>query len=404
MNESSAPPIESAVSEGFSTRAVHAGEARQKPGGAMTDAIYCTATYTFPDTQAAIDFVAQKLPREEYARYGNPSEKVAERKLAALEGGEAGLLYSSGMSAVAGLLLARLKSGDEVVLFDECYHRTRELCTKHLSKFGIVTHQVPACDYEGMEAAINERTALLISESPTNPHLSVVDIERFVELGRKYGIETAIDSTLATPYNLRPLDYGVDYVIQSVTKYLAGHNDMLGGAVIGSHQKLEPLRKVRGVVGMVNGPHNIYLLLRGLKTFELRMQRHNQNGQAVAEFLEGHPRVEKVFYPGLPSHRDHEIARRTMRGFGGLVTFLVRDADARQTADVVDTLRLPRIGPSLGGVESIVEQPIVMSYHDFTLDQRRAVGILDNMIRISCGVENTEDLIADLDQALGCAG
>jgi cystathionine gamma-synthase len=189
-------------------------------------------------------------------------------------------------------------------------------------------------------------------------------------------------------------------VLHSVTKYLAGHNDMLGGAVIASREKLEPLRKVRGVVGMVNGPHNVYLLLRGLKTFELRMQRHNQNGQAVAEFLEGHPRVEKVYYPGLPSHRDHEIARRTMRGFGGLVTFLVRDADERQTADVVDALRLPRIGPSLGGVESIVEQPIVMSYHDFTMEQRRAVGILDNMIRISCGIENTEDLIADLDRAL----
>ena len=400
MSEPTAPPPASAAPEGFSTRAVHAGEARQKPGDAMTDAIFCAATYTFPNTQAAIDFVVQKLPREEYARYGNPTEKVAERKLAALEGGEAGLIYSSGMSAVAGLLLAKLKAGDEVILFDECYHRTRELCSKHLSKFGVVTHQVPACDYDGMEAAINDRTALLISESPTNPHLSVVDIERFVALGRKHGVETVIDSTLATPYNLQPLAYGVDYVLHSVTKYLAGHNDMLGGAVVASREKLEPLHKVRGVVGMVNGPHNIYLLLRGLKTFELRMQRHNQNGQAVAEFLEGHPRVEKVYYPGLPSHRDHEVARRTMRGFGGLVTFLVRDADERQTADVVDALRIPRIGPSLGGVESIVEQPIVMSYHDFTMEQRRAVGILDNMIRISCGVENTEDLIADLNQAL----
>jgi len=174
--------------------------------------------------------------------------------------------------------------------------------------------------------------------------------------------------------------------------------------VIGSEEKLEPLRKLRGVVGMINGPHNVYLLLRGLKTFELRMQRHNQNGQAVAEFLEGHRRVERVFYPGLSTHRDHEVARRTMRGYGGLVTFLVKDGTQRQTADVVDALRLPRIGPSLGGVESIVEQPIVMSYHDFTPEQRRAIGILDNMIRVSCGVENTEDLIADLDQALTHTG
>lgn len=401
MNERSDKSAASVTpGRGFSTRAVHAGEARQKPGHSMTDPIFCTATYTFEDTHAALEFVEKKLPREEYARYGNPSEKVAEAKLAALEGGEAALLYSSGMSAIAGLLLARLQSGDEIVLIDECYHRTRELCVKHLSKFGIVTHLVPAGDYEAMAAAINEKTRLLISESPTNPHLSVVDIERFVALGRKHGVETVIDSTLATPMNLRPLEYGVDYVIHSVTKYLSGHNDMLGGVVIGAAEKIEPLRKLRGVVGMVNGPHNIYLLLRGLKTLELRMKRHNENGLAVARFLEQHPRVEKVYYPGLPSHRDYEVARRTMSGFGGLVTFLVRDADAEQTAAVVDALRLPRIGPSLGGVESIVEQPMVMSYHDFTAEQRRKVGIPDNMIRISCGIENAEDLIEDLRQAL----
>jgi len=325
---------------------------------------------------------------------------VAERKLAALEGGEAALTYSSGMSAVAGLLLSKLNSGDEIILFDECYHRTREMCVKHLGKFGVVTHLIPACDYEGMEAAINSNTALLISESPTNPHLSVVDLERFVALGKKYGIETLIDATLATPFNQRPLEYGVDYVLHSLTKYLAGHNDMLGGVVIGSEEKMQPLRKLRGVFGMVNGPHNIYLLLRGLKTLELRMQRHNENGLAVARFLEGHPRVEKVYYPGLPSHKCYELAQRTMNGHGGLVTFLVKDADEHQTAAVVDAVRLPRIGPSLGGVESIIEQPIVMSYHDFTVEQRRAVGIPDNMIRISCGIENSEDLIDDLSQAL----
>jgi cystathionine gamma-synthase len=384
----------------LSTMAVHAGEDRQKLGNSMTDPIFCTATYTFADTQAALEFVVKKLPREEYSRYGNPSEKVAERKLAALEGGEAALCYSSGMSAVAGLLLAKLQAGDEVILFDECYHRTRELCVKHLGKFGVVTHLIPACDYDRMEAAINPATKLLISETPTNPHLSVVDLDRFVALGKKYGVETAIDATLATPMNLRPLEYGVDYVLHSCTKYLSGHNDMLGGAVIGSAEKIEPLRKFRGIIGMVNGPHSIYLLLRGLKTFELRMRRHNENGQAVAEFLAGHPRVEKVYYPGLPSHPYYQVARQTMSGFGGLVTFLVKDADARRTAAVVDAVRIPRIGPSLGGVESLIEQPIVMSYHDFTPEQRRAVGIRDNMIRISCGIENSEDLIADLQQAL----
>jgi cystathionine gamma-synthase len=384
----------------LSTLAVHAGEARQKPGHSMTDPIFCTATYTFPDTQSAVEFVKHKLPREEYSRYGNPSEKVAERKLAALEGGESALIYSSGMSAVAGMLWAKLKAGDEIILFDECYHRTREICVKHMGKFGVATHLVPACDYDRMESLITPATRLLISESPTNPHLSVVDLERFAAIGKRHGIETLIDATLATPMNVKPLEFGVDYVLHSLTKYLSGHNDMLGGAIIGSNEKMEPLRKFRGVIGNVNGPHNIYLLLRGLKTFELRMSRHNENGQAVAEFLAGHPRVEKVFYPGLPTHPYYEVARRTMSGFGGLVTFLVKDADAAQTAAVVDAVRIPRIGPSLGGVESLIEQPIVMSYHDFSPEARKAVGIPDNMIRIACGIENPEDLVADLKQAL----
>lgn len=384
----------------LSTLAVHAGEDRLKPGYAITDAIFCAATYTFPDSQAVLDFAEKKLAREEYGRYGNPTEKVAEQKLAALEGGQAAVLYSSGMAAVGGLLLAKLRAGDEIVLFDECYHRTRQFCKQELGKFGIITHQAPACDYDRMEAAINRNTKLLVSESPTNPHLSVVDLARFAELGRKHGVETIIDATLATPYNVRPLEYGIDYVVHSCTKYLAGHNDLLAGVVIGSEEKLAAVRDLRGILGMINAPHNFYLLLRGLKTFELRIRRHNENGQALAEFLASHPRVERVFYPGLPTHRDHEIARRTMRGFGGLLTFQVKDADWRRTADVVDRVRIPRIGPSLGGVESIIEQPSLMSYHNYTEAQRNAMGIHDNMIRVSCGIENPEDLVADLAQAL----
>jgi cystathionine gamma-synthase len=388
------------LGSGLSTRAVHAGEDRLKPGFSITDPIFCTATYTFANTQAVIDFVEQKQPREEYARYGSPSEKVLERKLAALEGGQSAIVFSSGMAAVAGVLLAKLQSGDEVVLFDECYHRTRELCVKHMAKFGVVTHPIRACDYQAMESAINRRTRLLISESPTNPHLSVVDLDRFVALGKKHGVETLIDATLATPYNVRPLEAGADYVLHSCTKYLGGHNDLLAGAVIGSAEKLEAIRKIRGVVGMVPDPHTVYLLLRGLKTLELRMQRHNENGQAVAEFLARHPRIEKVYYPGLPSHPYHEVAKRTMRGFGGLVTFVVKGADDRETSRIVDAVQVPRIGPSLGGAESLIEQPIHMSYHDFTPEARRAMGIPDNMIRLSCGIENSEDLIADLKQAL----
>ncbi len=400
MSKNEDPRPGDPAQSGFSTVAVHGGEDRQKFANAITDPIFCASTYTFPDTASVIDFIERKLPREEYGRYGNPSEKVVERKLAALEGGETALVFSSGMSAIVGLLMAKLSAGDEVVFFNECYHRSREFCAKHLSRFGVVTREVPACDFAAMEAAITPRTRLLVSESPTNPHLSVVDLARFAALGSKHGVETVIDATLGTPYNMRPIAAGIDYVLHSATKYLAGHNDLLAGVLVGTAEKLEPVRKLRGIMGSVNSPHNIFLMARGLKTFELRMQRHNQNGLAVAQFLAAHPRIERVYYPGLESHPYYEVAKRTMRGFGGLVTFLVKDADWRQTAAVVDAVRIPRIAPSLGGVESLIEQPLVMSYYECTPEERQQYGIADNMIRLACGIENPEDLVADLKQAL----
>ena len=385
---------------GLSTLSVHAGESRQKPANSLTDPIVCASTYSFENSQAIIDYIEQDQQRGEYGRYGNPGEWVVEQKLAALDGAEDAVLYSSGMAAIVGLFMTRLNQGDEVIFFDECYHRSREFCTKHLSRFGVVTRQVKACDYEAMEDAINENTRLLVSESPTNPHLSVVDLERFATIGKKHQVDTLIDATLATPYNLRPIEYGVDYVLHSATKYLGGHNDLLAGVIVGSKEKLEDVRKLRGIMGAINAPHSIYLLERGLKTFELRMERHNQNGQAVAEFLTNHPAVEKVYYPGLESHPYYEVAQETMRGFGGLVTFLVKDADWRQTANIVDHCKIARIAPSLGGVETLIEQPLVMSYFQCTPEERKRFGIPDNMIRVACGIENTADLIQDLSQAI----
>ena len=386
---------------GPSTTAVHAGEARQKPGFAITDPIFAASTYTFANTQSIIDFIEQDEPREEYGRYGNPGERVVERKLAALEGGEEAVLFASGMGALVGLLMAHLNSGDEIVFFDECYHRSREFCRKHLTRFGVGFREVPTCDYAAMEAAITPRTKFIVSESPTNPHLSVVDIERFAEIGRQRGVLSLIDATLCTPFNLRPLEAGVDFVLHSATKYLGGHNDLLAGVVVGSMEKLAPVRQLRGIMGGINSPHNAYLLERGLKTLALRMERHNANGLAVARFLESHPRVERVLYPGLESHPFHSVAARTMRGCGGLVTFFIKDADWRQTAAVIDAVRIPRIGPSLGGVESLIEQPLVMSYWNYTPAERAAFRIPDNMIRLACGIEDSADLIADLAQALG---
>ncbi|MGB7329327.1 MAG: aminotransferase class I/II-fold pyridoxal phosphate-dependent enzyme [Rubripirellula sp.] len=385
---------------GLSTQCVHSGEQRQKPEGAITQPIFTASTYTFASTADLLRFVEGEEQREEYGRYGSPNEKSVEAKLAALDGAEDAILYSSGMAAIVGLLMAKLQSGDEIVFFDQCYHRSREFCSKQLARFGVVTHQVPTGDFAAMEAAINDRTKMIVSESPTNPHLTSVDLEKFVAIGKSNEVETLIDATLATPYNLRPIDYGVDYVWHSATKYLGGHNDLLAGSIAGRRELLDPVRKLRGVLGSVNSGHNLYLLERGLKTFELRMERHNQNGLAIAEFLEAHPRVGRVYYPGLKSHPSHEIAAAQMRGFGGLITFTVKDADWKETAKVVDAARIARIAPSLGGVESLIEQPLVMSYYHCSPEERKQFGIDDNMIRFSCGIENTDDLIADLKQAL----
>ncbi len=386
---------------GWSTLAVHAGEdAAPKPRGAVAEPIFCASTYAFTDTASLIQFIEEKLPREEYARYGNPTEKTVERKLAVLEGAEAALLVSTGMTAVSALLLGLLSTGDEVVMFAECYQRTRDFCEQILSRMGIRTLFVPMGNYDQLEAAITPTTKLLFSESPTNPHLSLVDLERFAAIGKRHQIATAIDATIATPYNVRPLTFGIDYVLHSCTKYLGGHNDLLAGSIASTSANIEILRKFRGLAGMTSAPFTEYLLLRGLKTFELRMERHNANGQAVAEFLEQHPRIERVFYPGLSSHPHFALAQRTMRACSGVVTFTIKDADWKQTAHIVDSLTLPQIAASLGGVESLVEQPLVLSYWENTPEERISLGIPDNMIRLSCGIENSGDLIADLKKAL----
>ncbi|MEO1614798.1 MAG: aminotransferase class I/II-fold pyridoxal phosphate-dependent enzyme, partial [Planctomycetota bacterium] len=320
----------------LSTQCVHAGEKRQKDSGSITTPIYTAATFTFESTDELMRFVRGEEQREEYGRYGNPNERSVEAKIAALERCEDAIVYGTGMAAIVGLLMTKLSSGDEIVFFDQCYHRSREFCAKHLSRFGVVTRQVKTGDYAAMEAAINDRTKMLVSESPTNPHLSVIDLEKFAAVGKANEVETLIDATLATPLNMNPVEYGIDYVLHSGTKYLGGHNDLLAGVLCGRREQLEPVRKLRGILGNINSPHNLYLLERGLKTFELRMQRQNDNGLKLARFLESHPRVERVYYPGLESHPTHAIAAAQMRGFGGLITFTVKDADWKETSRIVD--------------------------------------------------------------------
>jgi len=384
---------------GPSTAAVHAGEPRPKPGHALATPIVQTATYTFADTQELKDHFEGRIDRVEYGRYGNPTQRIAEAKLAALEGAEDCLLFASGMAAITTTLFAMLARGTHVVVTDDSYRRTRQFLNQTLHRYGIEVSTVPAGDYDALEDAIRPTTRVLLSESPTNPYNRVLDLERFAGIGRRHRVRTVIDATFATPYNQRPLEWGVDVVLHSATKFLGGHNDLLAGAVLGSQALVEGVRKLLAVTGGIVDPFAAYLLVRGLKTFALRVQRQNDNAQALAEFLAAHPRVRAVHYPGLPGHPEHEVAKRQMRGFGGVVSFEV-DGDLDTASRVVDACRIPLIAPSLGGVESLIEQPAVMSFYELTTEERLEIGIKDNLIRYAVGIEDPEDLIADLGQAL----
>lgn len=389
----------SAAPRGIGTIAVHGGEARPKLGNALATPIVQTATYTFANTDELRDHFERRIEREEYGRYGNPTQRVAEQKLAQLEGAGDCLLFASGMAAITTTLFAVLSHGSHVVVTDDSYRRTRQFLTQVLHRYGIEVSVARAGDYEAIEGAIRPTTRVLVSESPTNPYNYIVDLERFGEIGRRHRIKTIIDATFATPFNQRPLEFGIDLVLHSATKYLGGHNDLLAGAVLGSTDLIDGIRGLQAVTGAIADPFTAYLLIRGLKTFALRIAQQNTTAQALAEFLQSHPRITAVYYAGLPSHPQHNVARRQMRGFGGVVSFEVAgDLDA--TSRVVDACRIPQIAPSLGGVESLIEQPALMSFYELTTEERLLVGIKDNLIRYSVGIEDSDDLIADLNAAL----
>jgi len=385
--------------QGPSTRAVHGGERQQRLGDAVTVPIYQTSTYVFRNTQELVDFKEGRIEKGEYGRYGNPTTSAAERKVAELEHAEDALLWASGMCAVTSLLLTILRAGQHMIITADSYRRTRQFCDGMLRRLGIDVTVVPPGDPQGIEAAVQANTRLLFSESPTNPYLYVVDLEQIVAIARRHRLRTVIDSTFATPYNQNPLDFGIDLVMHSATKYLGGHNDLLAGVVVGNANIIGALREAQGMLGGITDPNTAYLLVRGLKTFALRMQRHNANGMALARFLEGHAKVRRVYYPGLVSHPSHAVARQQMRGFGGVVSFEL-DGTLQQTSAFIDALRLPYIAPSLGGVESLIEQPALMSYYELTPEERQRLGIGDSLVRYAAGIEDTDDLLTDVEQAL----
>ena len=391
------------LSAGPSTRALHANR-QTNPYGAVGEPIVQTATYQFEDTADLSGFMEDRLwgrggDRTEYGRYGNPTVRHVEKRLAALENAGDAILFSSGMAAITTVLLAFLPTGSNIVLTDDCYRRTRQFCNTFLKRLGISSTVVPMGDYDALDAAIQPNTRLILSESPTNPYLRVLDLDRLVSIAKKHKVKTFIDSTFATPLNSRPLDFGVDLVIHSGTKYLGGHNDILSGVVAGDAGLIEGIRGTLGILGAIADPNNAALLLRGIKTLALRVARQNESGLAVAKFLQANANVEQVWYPGLSSHPDHKIASEQMSGFGGVVSFTVK-GDLKDTSNFIDALQIPLIAPSLGGVETLIEQVALMSFYELSTEERLEVGVSDNLVRLSLGIEDSDDLIADLAQAL----
>lgn len=359
-----------------------------------------TATYTFRDTAELIAYQEGRFGSYEYGRYGNPTTRACEEKIRALEGAEDCLVSASGMNSATTMLLALVPAGGHIVTTTDCYRRTRQFIATLLPKMGIGATVIDPSDLGGLAAALDAHpVSLFFSESPTNPYLRCVDVPAIKALCAPRGAAVVIDSTIATPINQRALALGADLVLHSATKYLAGHNDVLAGALAGRGDLVAAVRAMHNVLGGVMDPHAAYLLLRGMKTLDLRVARANATAATLAARLEEHPRVARVHYPGLTSHPDHAIAAAQMDGFGGMVSFEVA-GDLWATARFVDACRLPYIAPSMGGVESLIEQPTIVSYWDQGPEERARLGIRDSLVRFSCGVEAAEDIWADLAQAL----
>lgn len=386
------------------TKTVHAGEKRVKAAHALATPIYQTSTFTFENTQDLVTHMEAKRwgtqgERRAYGRYGNPTLAAAERKLAALENAESACLFASGMAAITTTLLTLLSAGDHVIFTDDSYHRTREFIGNFLSRFNIEATAIPSYEIDSLEAAIQPNTRLIFAETPTNPYLRILDLHALATTARRHGIITVVDSTFATPVNQRPIEFGIDLVIHSATKYLGGHNDLLAGAVAGSAKLVSEIKTMLGTLGAVSNANSASLLLRGLKTLALRVKMQNESTLTVAEFLQNHPAVSEVYYPGLPSHPEYAIAAEQMSGFGGVVTFVL-NADLAETSDFIDNLELPFIAPSLGGTETLISQVALTSYYDLSSAERHAIGIKDSLVRLSVGIEDPADIIADLTQAL----
>jgi cystathionine gamma-synthase len=384
-------------SKSIFTRSIHAGEDRWRYADAVTTPIVQSSTYTFKDSKEIEAYTKNDKIRFEYGRYGNPTEKVAEKRLANLDGAEDSLMFSSGMMAITTTILALVQTGDHIVITDDCYGKTLEFCRSYLKRFGIECTIVPFGNYDVLDSSIRKNTRFIFSESPTNPYLNVFDLVKFRKIADKHKVITIIDSTFATPFNQRPLEFGIDLVIHSGTKYLGGHNDILAGVLLGRKELVSRVRELHKSMGGVIDPHCAYLLLRGIKTFPIRMKTQNENTLMIAEYLEKHPKIERAYYPFLKSHPHYNIAKEQMKGGGGVVTFTIK-GDLEASKRFMDSLEMIYIAPSLGGVETLITHPATVTYYKYTREQRYDLGIVDNLFRLAVGLEDPEDIIADLER------
>jgi cystathionine gamma-synthase len=383
---------------GVSSRAIHAGEPRERYADTLTTPIFQTSTYVFKNSKDIEEYTKGNKPHFEYGRYGNPTEQIAERRLADLEGAEDCVVFSSGMMAITTTILSLVHTGDHIVITDDSYKKTLEFCKSYLQRFGVECTIVPFGDYDALDRAIKKNTRFIFSESPTNPYLNVFDLVLLKKIADKHGVMTLIDSTIATPINQRPLEFGIDLVTHSATKYLSGHNDILAGVVLGRKELITPIRSLHKSMGGLIDAHCCYLLLRGMKTFPMRVRHQNAAALEVARFLEAHPDVERVYYPFLESHQHYSIAKEQMTGGGCVVTFVMK-GDLAAANRFLDSLQMIFIGPSFGGAESLITHPATVSYYDYTREQRYELGITDTLFRLAVGLEDVSDIIGDLERA-----
>lgn len=384
------------------TLCVHAGEAPDPLYGAHTTPIYQTSTFVFDSAEQGAARFAGEAEGYTYMRVmpNSPTHAVLVEKIAVLEGGEAGQTFSSGMAAITAVALSQLEKGDHLLSSDVVYGSTYSLFSSILTKFGIEVSFVDTSDLEKVKSNIKKNTKMIFLETPANPTLTVCDIAEISKMAGEIGALSVVDNTFATPYFQRPLTLGADVVVHSSTKYIGGHADLLGGVVAGRRDFVKSMKSVVNTIGATMGPHEAWLCIRGLKTLHLRMEKHAANAMEVAQFLEAHSKIEWVRYPGLPSHPQHEIAKKQMSGFGGMVSFGIKGG-IEAGRKLMNRVELCTLAVSLGSVDTLIQHPASMTHASMPGEIRMKRGITDDMVRLSVGVEDSEDIIADLDQALG---